>query len=225
MEELESVQPKHGGISDVNTNATVFHAIRGLGTNCIPALLDRLNPKRERMWDRPLMDLSNYMVKHGVPATWSMNRLQDDRKIGAAIHGFFVLGEAGAPAIPALHARLIEPENTLAKPAAIAMVRLGPQGIQTLLKELTHSDPLVRDAAAYGLTFSTTKRLDLLRALLGQVHNPYRGLRSRVAVALSGYGDWPEAALGGIAALADDPDEHVRINALWSLENLLLRGS
>jgi HEAT repeat protein len=98
-------------------------AIRGMGTNAIPALLARLVYKDQKF------------------------ELPDDEVTIGAVGGFFVLGEIAVPALPRLEEIVNDDDRRLALFALIAACNMGTNSVPVITGALTNRYADVRNQA------------------------------------------------------------------------------
>jgi hypothetical protein len=119
-------------------------AIRQMGTNAIPTLLDILGTKEHKKWWTLIMldssSFRNYYNDPNIPA--------DDLE-AVAVDGFAILGTNGVSAIPQIEKLFRDPDTRYQ--AAWALSVLGPAGFNVLAKATMDPDPSVRNTAIWVL--------------------------------------------------------------------------
>lgn len=120
--------------------AKVTEAVRAIGTNALPFLLEwsRTSPTKSPLRDK----IQDLLDKQSL-----LNIQLPERKdqLGLAFEGLFALGPAAAPAIPEL-GRLLERDETSWQ-ASICLHAIGPMAIPTLVRCLTNGTPRTRSRA------------------------------------------------------------------------------
>lgn len=120
-------------------------ALRSLGTNALPWLLDWMASR-----PRPTERLRGFMHrKFALPEFHPSGLSPVERRHVAAFDGFAELGALAEPALPELSNLLNQPNPDL--PLAWAIAQIGPNGIAVLTNALTHPRGEVRDLAALSL--------------------------------------------------------------------------
>jgi HEAT repeat protein len=192
-------------------------AVRHIGSNAIPYLLDML-----RETDSPLkMKLLGFVQKHTsriyASHAWIRN--------GEAVDGFEILGADAKAAVPAL-IRIFEQRFSPSSQsfAARALARIGPvasNAIPTLLPYATKSND-VRIAAVDALGLINTAPAKAIPALVGCLNDPSGSatLRISAARALLAYGSEAREAIPALVQLVEDMDSGVRYAAAQALKQI-----
>ncbi len=182
-------------------------AIRQLGTNCLPTLLDMLGATeatRKKVASRSGSSELKSLTSRGVI---SSGDLQD-----MAMQGFRVLGTNAEPAVPKL-AKLLHGEET-AESAGQVLLGTGPKGLSVLTNAmndgaLTHV--MIQVFANY--KGSETEMVTSL--LLRAVKDPNPAVQGNAADALAGRN--PEVAVPVLIELLGNPDPYPKLRAVITL--------
>ena len=126
-------------------HAPYDEAIRAMGTNAIPTLLQWISyePSAWQQWTQ---------TGKAVPS-WQPNyNLNPEERAERAQYAFFSLGAVGRPAIPEL-TRLARtsPDPKRAERCAWSLALIGPESIPSLISLATNGPPWARYAGAFGL--------------------------------------------------------------------------
>jgi hypothetical protein len=117
-------------------------AIRQMGTNAIPTLLDILGTKEHKKWWTLIMldssSFRNYYNDPNVPV--------DDLE-AVAVDGFAILGTNGVSAIRQIEILFRDPDTRYEATCALSV--LGPAGFNLLAKAITDPDPSVRNTVIW----------------------------------------------------------------------------
>ncbi len=154
---------------------TAADAVREMGTNALPALLELIRSRDGRL----KVALLDFLERHAAirialnPASYRQER---------AIGGFHALGPVAAPAIPELIALLGEPYASDA--AARALNALGPDTVPPLARAVTDADPAVRARAAQILGWLGPEARAAVPALVAALQHDDAGVRALAADAL-----------------------------------------
>ncbi len=205
---VNAVTPTGARNSEAEAKAT--EAVRQIGTNALPLLLKWLDYQRPAWKDklqRQLFKLPAGLQSRLFRIRFIQNRLfWPDRRPGAAIHGFRMLGEAASPAIPELTRRLNARRPDAPANEVSALLNIGDSGLPPLLAWLC--DPkhqrAQRPPRGAFLPYPLAKGQD--RAFLAQA----LGMRTWNA----------KQTIPALTQCLGDRDSDVASAALWSLFNL-----
>ncbi len=204
-----------------NTNADA--AIREIGTNALPYLLNQLassNPKRPY---GIILNSGNKVFYEGLhmrKEPWSDPA--EDRAWQAAA-GLAALGPSASNAVPALVGLLDKPEITCSA-AAGALADIGPPALPALAQALTNRSVSVRINALRAISGMRCDVGASLQAVLVCLHDTNmmsrRTVQSQAIRALGNMHDRPVQATSALVNFLDEPNPLVRVNAIWSLGRL-----
>lgn len=191
------------------STSEVDDAVRQMGTNCLPLLLQWLGAK-PRGWTNqfrvrlPVMD----------------GRLVEVRR-AQAIQAFEALGEDAWPAVPAL-LEIYQQNLATAQGlgAARALSSIGPSAtnaVPFLFRAGMNADPAVRVVAVGTLSQIHSAAHDAVPFLIGCLNDQDREVRHMAAFALGTYGKQAAAAIPALLEKLNDPYEQVRGNAISAL--------
>ena len=157
------------------------NAVRQIGTNGIPTLIDLLSVYDERSAKRVLSKLHNKELtawfKHDENPYSSA---KDLRKL--ALSGFSILGTNAECAVPQIAGKL-----AYSVEAPRALLAVGPKGFSALTNALNGSDDQVRDEVIQALTAESGADSDAIRQLLvTALNDPDKLIRLHTAELLKG---------------------------------------
>jgi len=206
---LRNLSPAvHGRRSTVSADM----AIRAVGTNAIPFLLQRL-----RACDSPLQIRLRTLARK-IPFFDSRVRTAIDlRREGA--NGFIALGKLGNSAVPQLAEMLSEKTDPSIARTAIHVLEkfeddvvLGP-----LIAATTNIDPVVRSAALVDLGNRRSNTNGVVRAVLNALSDSDPSVRCSAALALSKFTDQAEVILPALVTALHDSSSSVQDMAAQSI--------
>jgi HEAT repeat protein len=189
-------------------------ALQQMGTNALPALISylrRQDPPFHRQWTnlRSKLRLSRGRVEYAT--LWH-------RRAALACGA---LGEAAAPAFPAMAEAMNDPDAAHA--VGNGLSRMLPASAPVLTNVLATGNVAARSSAAFHLVtaFShssaeSVARPALLSALL---HDPEPAVRTSAASALAHWNTNVDEIASALACALNDPNPSVRGNAVTSLGN------
>jgi hypothetical protein len=196
-----------GFVSGVDERVdTAVLAVRRIGTNAIPRLLELLSSRpgfQERCSElirRTIPRLGPFLERHKFYQTSEARRL-------AAWKGFAALGTNGEVALPALENLLHRPEADFRLASTIA--EIGPRGIQVLVTSLTDEDNHTVDNAAFALGMTgAAARTSAAPVLVKLVENGRASYQVLGAIGrLGGYPDLVIPALSAYLGGTNGPPE------------------
>ncbi len=182
-------------------------AIRQLGTNALPYLLEELSNHdtglRKRIMDWAADDGNNFQK-----FWWTYS---DEGRAVRAQNAMITLGPIAKPALGELVRRLNDPSS----PYTVATVlgHIGPEALNPLLNALTNSSSEVREKAAGGLGWMGTNAQPAIPKLLTTLHDPVWHVRVGSAFALGKIGCEPEIVIPELIASLSDmgPQQYGRV--------------
>jgi len=167
-------------------------AVRQMGTNAIPYLLDMMRAEDSKLKETVITLLAKAHI-HGI-------RIPDaSSKQIRSILGFHALGPEASSAIPELKALVSNPK--IASVAARALVEIGPAGVEAAVVGLADTNAIVRRETAGVLGFP------------GIVRFTINGTPARMAVLQA----QAEFAVPPLTRALNDSDELTRARAATSL--------
>ena len=192
----------------MKTNSTDAEAIRQIGTNGLPTLLNIISVEE---WDRQKVlgrlkskDFREAAGNKNVP-TMVFRRF--------AVDGFGILGTNAEPAIPELK-RLLYASPECRPEVASALVRIGPKGFAVLTNAITDKDMvgyLVETIGQQGGGDVTA----ITHFLIGALKINDEGIRGNAAYYLSGKD--ATLAVPALIPMLDDPQDYPRQRAALAL--------
>jgi HEAT repeat protein/lysophospholipase L1-like esterase len=140
----------------------------------------------------------------------------------AAAHGLATLGEAAAPAVPALIAALDDPQRTVRAAAEWALGDVGPAAaaaVPRLRRLLDDEDPFLRAGAVFGLGGVSAAAREAVPGIVARLDDPDERVRWRASDALGriGLGADSVEALARLVRKAQGPGRGLAAEALGRL--------
>ena len=180
-------------------------AIRNIGTNAIPPLLDLISKSDSSVMAHLFQRLPS--LQRFVPST------NADHFSGWM--GFRSLGQIAEPAIPQL-ARLVESTNS-SRMAALALASVGPLGVEALVRASGNSNPTIRCHIMLALGAARTGTLTAFRAITNSLGEPEYIVRFAAADSLGHLAVNPDASVAALVNATRDTNRAVRYAATSSL--------
>ncbi|MDB6109974.1 MAG: repeat protein [Pedosphaera sp.] len=197
--------------------ARTENAVRQIGTNGIPTLLQMLRARNSQLtWLGTKLSMQLHLTTNPPP-----NAVE--RNIEAEI-GFWLLGEDAKYAVPALVE--IYDQNFSKESqglAALALGRIGPparMAIPSLLREATNKNEFPRTHSIWALTQIRGAPAVLVPALTQALHDPSLHVRSTAAVGLGGFGEDAKSAVPALVQALKDPDYSLRVHVKNALKQI-----
>lgn len=145
VQPIQSSEPTYNGhplsewlVLDLKSQASAENAIRQIGTNGIPTLIDILGAKESNK-RKVLAKLDNEELKQEFSSKDS--NLADLRNL--AVNGFGILGANAESAVPQITKLFYDQETRFE--ATRALIRVGPRGFSVLTNALADEDSSVRN--------------------------------------------------------------------------------
>ncbi|MFE5319385.1 HEAT repeat domain-containing protein [Paenibacillus sp. NPDC056579] len=139
---------------------------------------------------------------------------EDAEARGKAADELGILGEAAGAYASALGSLLNDPVETAALNAAYALGRMGDNGIEELVSQLSNGTNLTAERAAYGLQGAGAEAIP---GLLTTLKHPDEKRRGLAAFVLGMIGPSAQEAVPALIASLEDDSEWVRRNAVEAL--------
>ena len=194
------------------TQTRAEEAIRSIGTNALPMLLNELRAQDHLGW----------RVWHRILPRKAYTVAAD--RIHPADRALRVLGPVAEAAVPALLEIAAEPECGDDRPRR-ALAAIGPRAVAPMISALTNSNERVRSCAALVLRSIGPSARDAAPALLRSLRDPDARVRAHAAGGLSRIGADPEIAIPALIERLADADGYVRLCAAMSLGEFGERGT
>jgi hypothetical protein len=184
-------------------------AIRQIGTNAIPTLVDLLGVTDENRW-LVLRKLKSQELRKGVHAPSAFNSALSK----FALEGFGILGTNAVPAIPQI-VKLFGRVETCSE-AAQALALLGPQGVAALTNGLSSKNNDIRGITVWAIgEKSGMDSNTMMHIMLNGLKDPDSNHRADAARFLA-HKD-PAVAIPALVSLLDDDAAYAVDNAAKSL--------
>jgi HEAT repeat protein len=192
---------------DVRRERAAREAVRAIGTNALPHLIQILDARESRFKS----------VFNQVASRQSLVRIRCEPLFVRQMHAALAcqeLGPAAVPAIPALERLINDPE--LAPWAVQALAEIGPQTFPLLTNALFAGIPPARATAAGSLRLMRPREA-AVPPLLAALKSSDGALRALAAESLGALGLETPAIVTALISRLDDSDGSVRIAAARSL--------
>lgn len=183
-------------------------AIEKIGTNALPWMLREIRRGNSpaKLWWQEQAERQSLL---------KFTFADEDKHREHAVAAFEILGDAAAPAIPALM-RLLEKE---AVPFEVqeALVHIGEPAVVRLVQALTSPNPALRQNAAEALYWYNPTPPPAVPALFNCLFDSDAGVRAIAARALGGEDEMAGQIVPALIRLLDDSDREVRSEAAGAL--------
>lgn len=178
-----SEEPKTEGLvvttPAINIDAS-NRAIRSMGTNCLPFLLQRLRNLTPTPSERIVIMLEEQLEKHSVHIPWDLIGVRMSRRYGRVLSAFEALGHQAAPAVPELQRWLCSTNAGIADTAAHVLGYIHPEGTSALITASTN--PAVPDKVSVLLRLRSlaSQHPEVVEAFLIKAGDPDPKVRALV---------------------------------------------
>lgn len=202
-----SVHLRNQTYGDVRIDRAAKEAIRDLGSNGVPFLVEILEARESRFRAavRSLVQRQNLWRIHYTPLSVRQNE---------AALACETLGPTAAPAAPALRRLVNDP--VLAPAAIAALAQIGPENLPFLMNLLQTGSDTARIHAAGHLRHLRPAH-EVVPALMRALQDSHPVVRSRAAESLGTFADKAEIIVPALVASLDDLYPLVRDSAAQSL--------
>jgi hypothetical protein len=186
-------------------------AVRQMGTNAIPTLVDLLGVTDGNRW-LVLRKLKSKELRSAIHAESAVNTVLSQM----ALDAFGILGTNAAPAIPQI-VKLFNKVDTCSE-AAQALALLGPEGVAALTNGLSSKNNDIRGITIWAIgEKSGMDSNTMMRIMIDQLKDPHSGHHAEAARYL-GSKD-PAVAIPALLPLLDDDYAYVVDYAARSLSS------
>lgn len=160
-------------------------AVRQIGTNAIPVLMEWINYNRPKVVIMAENFLGATARRLGLPPRYYLRSFNRDQWTWRAIEAFALLGTNAAPAIPALTTLAADPAHSDAAASAVgALNEMGPRGTAALLSLLTNAASPHRRVIIAALSRNASAAPETIPALLVCLRDPNPAVRTQATNAL-----------------------------------------
>lgn len=186
-------------------------ALTNIGPHAIPFLLNDIHAADDPTKKKIAAWLNEYFDwKVKIPDSVILQE--------RATVGFFLLGERGEPAIPALAQALTNQNPKIAQAAAHALWAIGTSNcVPALLQAVTNANPTVRAAAEAGLGRLGPDAIAAGTTLVSLLDDSDARIRTVAATALCAVGMEARQAVPALGRKLNDADAEVRASAARAL--------
>jgi len=192
-------------------------AIQGMGTNCLPFLLQRLGLSEPAPWERVLIRLEEQFWNRGIKSPWSNTEMRLQLQALATMSAIEALGQQAAPAVPELHRWLYQTNGHKDALAAQSLGRIHPQGTSVLIAASTNRLIPNRDWVFFALSQAAVQHPEVLPVLLKSADDADPHVRSFAGQYLCHHAREAPVVLPVLMRLLGDPAVAVRKITLASL--------
>jgi hypothetical protein len=191
------------------THTAATNAVRKIGTNAIPILLEKL-ARTDPMWKQKLQrtKLQGLISDEWVYASHP--------SIKQAYIGFAILGSDAAPVVPEL-SRMLQDSN-LSWRTAFVLSYVGASGRAVLKAALTNPAPHVRHAGIVGLSASPEGLSDVWPELIELCRDSDRRVRGFTVLTVLNHPERLESRTVGMHAITNDADMGMQRLVLYKME-------
>ena len=221
--------PKKADLKDTKTYRQDFEvrqkeaaeAVRQIGTNAIPTLLDWANKDYRVAWKYKLMEALPQSLQNSHSVNWWL--VADDHYRGSrALTGFILLGSNATPAIPELTRRMMTRNSNSGMTAATILGNMGGPGLPALLSALTNTQTPNRVMVARSViqaTIAASNDISGIRVLAQCVQDTDRVVGSAAARGLGFITNQPDIAIPALIEGLKVPHGQVRAGSAAALGN------
>lgn len=192
-------------------------AIQGMGTNCLPFLLQRLGHLEPTPLESMIIKLEEQLGKHSITIPWARMETGQPTLAYALRSAFSELGHQAAPAVPELQQWLLTTNATKAWSASYVLTVIHPEGTAALIAAVTNRAIPDRMIVLFALHGIDSKHPEALAAFLGRAEDPDPSVRSMVGSLISIRRQDAAVILTVLLRLLDDPVGEVRASVLQRL--------
>ncbi len=200
LDEYERSIPRPEYDGDPQMQLRAEKAVRKIGENAIPWLLQELSAKEVTHGDEMP---KNYYSGEAIKRRW------------LATHAFTILGSAAKSAAPKLVALLDDKQTSYT--AAIALGGIGDESIPLLIESLANKNACARESAARVLGLFGAKAQSAIPALIKCTKDSDSSIRGFATFSLGQIGKEPDIVVPVLANNLQDQNRSTRINAVYAL--------
>ncbi|HXT41830.1 MAG TPA: HEAT repeat domain-containing protein [Candidatus Angelobacter sp.] len=202
---------------DQETEDRAMVAVKAIGTNAVPFLLDVIRAK-EPVWEPKLVWLEwKLMGLSGHREPWPGNTPTFKHQM-RAIMAFQALGSSAEVAIPELTV-LLQAEDT-AGHAALALASIGSNAVPSLATALTNSNAKIRAFTAIALGGVSSESTTIVPLLIHSLKDDSYSVRGMAARSLGELRQFPELVVPALLEALQETNIFVRSSSAWALGRL-----
>jgi HEAT repeat protein len=203
--------------------ASAIEAVKQMGTNALPFLLDDLRARDALIWKKiPGSIYFKFRFLYRARSAYYRGRGGPHERNEQAVFFLRAMGPLATPALPEIAKCLDHPD--IAQPALEVLnfyasngqMSPGPEVTTALLKAMTSGDRRARQLAANTVNLFRVDADLAVPALLRTLRDPAAEVRATSAMAL-GYRARASVIVPALIGVLDDSDHYVRRNAVWRL--------
>ncbi|MEI7729005.1 MAG: HEAT repeat domain-containing protein [Verrucomicrobiota bacterium] len=192
-----------------STNNAFASAMRAMGTNSLPILIEWLPPRNPTV--------QNWLIKANNKQDFIRLPTGSDPRTSSyqAVAAIAALGPSAKPAIPQL-VELLNHTNVTVY-ATAALVAIGPEAHPVILQALRHTNSAVRVAVIWGLGQMPGDKEFAVPSLISLLNDNDTGVRRRAAFLIGCIQRKPEITIPALLKAFPDPDPHVSSHLAFAL--------
>lgn len=217
LKDLEPARMKSPSAVDEQNAAAARRAIQGMGTNCLPFLLRRIESQNPTPLEKRLIKFEDLLAKEYVTIPWTRTQTRVEVRVADAFYAVQALGHEAAPAVPELQRWMCSSNANIAYTAAFLLGYIHPEGTAVLIAASTNRIILSREAVVVMLDGIASKHPQALTALLGMAADPDPWIRGQVGYLLAKRPDEAAVIWPVVNRLLADPDGLVRREVIGGL--------
>ena len=210
LKDLEPLRnEKMGAVGEQNA-AAARRAIQGMGTKCIPFLLQRI----DKLETTPL---EGQLRTHGVSIPSKAAEPLPSDRINAITLAMNALGHEAAPIVPELQRWLASDNEDRGYAAALMLTSIHPEGTAVLISAYTNPTMPARFVIRLALPHAARLHPEVMPAFLSMASHPHPAIRTDTCFLLQNFEKDATIVLPVLIRLLGDRDSSVREEALATL--------
>lgn len=219
LKDLESQNAGELGATGEPKGVTAGRAIQGMGTNCLPFLLRRLDHSHLTPPEQLEIKLKEQLEEYDVKLPWDSTARHREQRWEAAAAAFKALGHQAAPVVPELQRWLCSTNSDHDFLAAWVLSYIHPEGTLALIAASTNRTIPRWRFLVGALEDLAPQHPEVFAAFLSMADHSDPEARAYAAYGLRRSEKETAATLPVFIRLLADPISSVRKNALLSLGN------
>ncbi|MEQ2010556.1 MAG: hypothetical protein ABMA26_27535, partial [Limisphaerales bacterium] len=210
LKDLEPALMNHPSANDERNGAAARRAIQGMGTNCLPILLRRLESLDPSPVDKLLIEVEDQLGKQSVTIPWTRTKTRMDLRLSTSADAVKALGHQAVPAFPEFQQWLSSTNGIKVHIAGWLLGGIPPKGTAVLIAASTNRTFPNRAAIVVALNRISTEQPEALTALLAMADDTDAFVRTQVGHFLPSNPHEPAVIWPVFNRLLADPDSSVR---------------
>ena len=177
LKDLEPARTRNPSAVDEQNAAAARRAIQGMGTNCLPFLLRRIERIEPAPLEKMLIQLEEQLADQGVKVPWTRTQTRLELEVYDACDAVKALGNQAVAAVPEFKRWLLSSSDVKVSMGAYLLSEMAPEGIAVLIAASTNRTMLNRAAVAVRLHSIASEHPQAFTALLGMTADADPGVR------------------------------------------------